>query len=66
MLELDSSTALKFSRHLVVDIPGAAVRNNLIVGDLLSRCLGDPMLLVRKDAESRDLVPFVDMAVYSR
>eukprot|EP00873_Tetraselmis_striata_P037101 jgi/Tetstr1/457365/TSEL_043968.t1 len=66
VLELDSSTALKFSRHLVVDIPGAAVRNNLIVGDLLSRCLGDPMLLVRKDAESRDLVPFVDMAVYSR
>lgn len=66
VLELDSSTAAKFSRHLVVDVPGAAVQSNVVVGDLLSRCLDDPALLVRKDGAGEELVPFVDMAVYSR
>jgi len=32
VLELDSSTAAKFSRHLVVRAPGAAFANNLQVG----------------------------------
>ena len=32
MLELDSSTPTKFSRHIIVTIPGAAFQSNAHVG----------------------------------
>jgi len=66
VVELDSSTPKKFSRHLIIDLPGAAVRNNVMVGDLLSRCLDSREFFVNKDLDVDEAVPFVDMAVYSR
>lgn len=59
MLELDSSTPAKFSRHLIIRIPGAAFASNAHAGALvLQLCAGararrgeDPrcaLLVVRK------------------
>ena len=40
--ELDSSHAGKFSRHLIIRIPGRAFANNLAVGHLVSQILAEP------------------------
>ena len=40
--ELDSSHAGKFSRHLIIRIPGMAFVNNLAVGHLVSQILAEP------------------------
>ncbi|PRW44999.1 DNA-directed primase polymerase isoform X1 isoform A [Chlorella sorokiniana] len=74
VLELDSSTPTKFSRHLIVRILGAAFASNAHVGTLVlqlcaaarerrdqdERCA---RLIVRKGEEE---ALFVDPAVYSR
>ncbi len=40
--ELDSSHAGKFSRHLILRIPGVAFVNNWAVGHLVSQILAEP------------------------
>ena len=58
VLELDSTTKSKFSRHLVIRLPGVAFDHNLSVGRLVHRILDrsrDPLLLLA-----------VDTGVYSR
>lgn len=40
--ELDSSHAGKFSRHLILRIPGIAFVNNWAVGHLVSQILAEP------------------------
>eukprot|EP01083_Nonionella_stella_P157884 513077_1 len=35
IIDLDSSTGSKFSRHLICDIPGACFRDNIAVGDFV-------------------------------
>lgn len=40
--ELDSSHSDKFSRHLIIRIPGMAFVNNLAVGHLVSQILAEP------------------------
>ncbi|KAL4186817.1 hypothetical protein AMTRI_Chr09g35980 [Amborella trichopoda] len=78
ILELDSSTTEKFSRHLIIHIPNVAFKDNLHVGsfvtELCSRISstrdGDSrlnLLYVLKDEniESPQQL-FIDTAVYSR
>lgn len=75
ILELDSSTPAKFSRHLVVKIPGHAFPDNLYVGGFASemedvvrqdaRCNGSFAPLMVTTSESRQTT-FFDMSVYSR
>ncbi|KAL4448454.1 hypothetical protein ABPG75_005673 [Micractinium tetrahymenae] len=74
VLELDSSTEAKFSRHLVVRIPGAAFASSAHAGAfVLQLCAAakeqrgeDPRaaLLIVKKGEEEAL--FIDHAVYSR
>ncbi|KAI3884604.1 hypothetical protein MKX03_000602 [Papaver bracteatum] len=79
IVELDSSTKEKFSRHLIIRIPETAFKDNshagAFVAEICSRiCCGresDPRLktlFVLKDSCSDELPPqlFVDTAVYSR
>lgn len=40
--ELDSSHAGKFSRHLILRLPGAAFINNWAVGHLVGQILAEP------------------------
>ena len=40
--ELDSSHAGKFSRHLILRIPGMSFVNNWAVGHLVSQILAEP------------------------
>ncbi|PKA55983.1 hypothetical protein AXF42_Ash014655 [Apostasia shenzhenica] len=79
IIELDSSTEEKFSRHLIIRLPKAAFKDNSHVGafvfEVCSRIAGlrdsDPMinkLYIKKDSGSLDLRDqlFLDSAVYSR
>ncbi|KAK9088088.1 hypothetical protein Syun_030482 [Stephania yunnanensis] len=79
VVELDSSTEEKFSRHLIVRIPRTAFKDNSHVGafvaEICSRICnsqesgqGLEKLFVSKDSSSDDLSRhiFVDTAVYSR
>ena len=42
IIELDSSTPAKFSRHLVIRIPGAAFQSNFHVGAFVKDLCGAP------------------------
>ncbi|KAL3161988.1 hypothetical protein ABBQ38_009063 [Trebouxia sp. C0009 RCD-2024] len=70
--ELDSSHAGKFSRHLILRLPGAAFVNNWAVGHLVGQILAEPEgmeILVRKKCEqpgSQQFTSLVDTAVYTR
>ncbi|KAF2315560.1 hypothetical protein GH714_040068 [Hevea brasiliensis] len=78
IVELDSSTAEKFSRHLIIRIPKAAFKDNSHAGAFVSeicsrissareRDEGYEKLFVRKDSTSESPSQlFVDTAVYSR
>lgn len=77
IVELDSSTKEKFSRHLLIRIPKAAFKDNLHVGAFVAEICSrihnakekDPMfeeLFVSKDSEGSPLQLFIDSAVYSR
>ncbi|KAK9914765.1 hypothetical protein WJX75_000253 [Coccomyxa subellipsoidea] len=75
VLELDSSSPHKFSRHIIVRIPGAAFQNNFHVGAFVKdMCAAqesiDPdnpvqQLLINKDGEGTKAL-FVDGGVYTR
>ena len=74
VLELESSSATKFSRHLVVRLPGAAWASNAHVGTLVLGLLAGAR--ERREADPRAAVLFVrkgegeatlvDQAVYTR
>lgn len=75
ILELDSSTDTKFSRHLIIRFPGSAFPDNAQVGVLVhefydwcfAKCPPDPRatcLTVRKGDEVD--VSFIDMGVYTK
>ncbi len=68
VLELDSSTSSKFSRHLIIHVPGCALRCNSVAGNLLQHCIdANPGRFdVRKEPSSDIVTSFVDMSVYSR
>jgi hypothetical protein len=42
IMELDSSTAEKFSRHIIVRVPGRAFPNNLVMGHFVSNLTSSP------------------------
>ncbi|TVU39374.1 hypothetical protein EJB05_12788 [Eragrostis curvula] len=77
--ELDSSTEVKFSRHLVVRIPRTAFKDNSHVGAFISEVCSQiaaeraanpnlDKLYIKKDSSSSGPVDqlFMDTAVYSR
>ncbi|KAK7315144.1 hypothetical protein VNO77_33676 [Canavalia gladiata] len=78
VVELDSSTEVKFSRHLIVRIPKTAFKDNshagAFVSEICSRILNArgndknfERLFVMKDSSSSEASQlFVDTAVYSR
>eukprot|EP00053_Salpingoeca_punica_P017408 m.167722 g.167722 ORF g.167722 m.167722 type:complete len:316 (-) comp17200_c1_seq2:60-1007(-) len=72
ILDLDSSTASKFSRHLIVHLPESAFRSNQHAGFFahhLSRCAETEfadLMVVTLDAESKQRGTFLDLGVYSR
>ncbi|XP_030533169.1 DNA-directed primase/polymerase protein isoform X3 [Rhodamnia argentea] len=77
VVELDSSTEEKFSRHLILRIPMTAFKDNSHVGAFVSEvCLRISsaretdkryeMLFVKKDSSTSTCQIFVDTAVYSR
>ncbi|KAF6162166.1 hypothetical protein GIB67_008295 [Kingdonia uniflora] len=77
VIELDSSTEEKFSRHLIIRIPKIAFKDNLHVGAFVAEEICSRIysmrgsdqrlnkLFVSKDSSSQELL-FVDTAVYSR
>ncbi|XP_019088763.1 PREDICTED: DNA-directed primase/polymerase protein-like [Camelina sativa] len=77
IVELDSSTKDKFSRHLIVIIPKVAFKDNshvgAFVGELCTRIVNAKekderlrKLFVHKEANDSASLLFVDTAVYSR
>ncbi|KAL0052967.1 hypothetical protein WJX82_010519 [Trebouxia sp. C0006] len=70
--ELDSSHSGKFSRHLILCIPGMSFVNNWAVGHLVGQILAEPEgmeILVRKKSDQAGTEQFtslVDTAVYTR
>lgn len=76
ILELDSSTEKKFSRHLIVRLPGAAFASNIHAGVLIQNICklatekrdSDPscaqLLFVKKGADEDAF--FIDTGVYTR
>ncbi|KAK9811730.1 hypothetical protein WJX72_009209 [[Myrmecia] bisecta] len=72
VVELDSSSATKFSRHLTIRIPGHAFPNNHAIGCLVSQLLASSeamQLMVRKggaDEAAHTFTSFVDSAVYTK
>lgn len=64
--ELDSTSAQKFSRHLIIKIPGYAFSNNIAVGEFVAQICADSgssLLVQNKDGS---LAYFVDTAVYTK
>lgn len=45
MWELDSSAPAKWSRHVVIRLPGAALRDTAVAGALVARLLARPEVL---------------------
>lgn len=65
--ELDSSTPVKFSRHLHIRIPGHAFATNQHMGALVQQAVaaaGEALTVVRSEDEGghREYGPFVDAA----
>ena len=42
VIELDSETAGKFSRHLIIRLPGHAFENNAAAGSFINRIMARP------------------------
>ncbi|KAK9831167.1 hypothetical protein WJX74_005824 [Apatococcus lobatus] len=71
--ELDSSSSTKFSRHLIIRIPGMAFCSNIHAGCLVARALeiaasdGEslPDLQIHQDPDGKQ-ASFVDTGVYTR
>eukprot|EP00803_Ostreobium_quekettii_P005423 evm.model.scf_298.12 EVM.evm.TU.scf_298.12 scf_298:77793-83662(-) len=67
-IELDSSTATKFSRHLIVGLPGCTFKNNIHAGafarHVCEMASKEKILQVTKEDGSSTLL--VDMGVYTR
>lgn len=63
--ELDSSTPSKFSRHLIIKLPGYAFYNNIAAGHFAAQVVeaAGNQIHVEKDEAK---IPFVDIAVYTR
>ncbi len=77
ILELDSSTSAKFSRHIVVRLPGLAFADNAHVGAFVRRVVAGALvrgqscsrlcgLMVAREGDKGGQTLFVDMSVYSR
>lgn len=69
VLDLDSSTESKFSRHVVLDAPGIAFRDNLTVGKFVRRAIETmprPEAIAFRDREGENGCCFVDTAVYTK
>ncbi|WOL06285.1 DNA-directed primase/polymerase protein isoform X2 [Canna indica] len=77
IIELDSSTTEKFSRHVIIRIPNIAFKDNSHVGafvfEVCSRISSQRgsnsqlgKLYIAKDSTSPDLQLFLDSAVYTR
>ncbi|XP_030448880.2 uncharacterized protein LOC115671456 isoform X2 [Syzygium oleosum] len=77
VVELDSSTEEKFSRHLILRIPMTAFKDNSHVGAFVSEVCSRissaretdkryEKLFVKKDSSTSTCQTFVDTAVYSR
>jgi len=78
LIELDSSTDAKFSRHLIVRMPGVAFSSATSAGAFVRAFWHEDVaasrgadtradaLFVRKTEGEDVLVPFVDMGVYTR
>jgi hypothetical protein len=66
--ELDSSTATKFSRHLIFKVPGHAFYNNIAAGHFAAQVVeaAGNLIHVDKAKDCNAKVPFVDIAVYTR
>ncbi|KAG7669947.1 hypothetical protein Ndes2437B_g06151 [Nannochloris sp. 'desiccata'] len=67
--ELDSSTPEKFSRHLIVRIPGHAFFHNLAIGHFVSQVIaaaGTELDVFKNPPPSEERVSFVDTAVYTK
>mmetsp|Transcript_16866 Transcript_16866/g.29817 ORF Transcript_16866/g.29817 Transcript_16866/m.29817 type:complete len:435 (-) Transcript_16866:171-1475(-) len=67
VLELDSSSPKKFSRHLIVHLPGGRLfRNNRVCGHFVKQVvelIRDRLIVLDKNHE---LTTFVDLGVYTR
>ncbi|KAK9826250.1 hypothetical protein WJX74_002799 [Apatococcus lobatus] len=74
VLELDSSTPTKFSRHVVIQIPGCAFASCQMVGNFVTSLLASPeaqaLMLVKEiatDSAGRtSFASLVDTAVYTK
>ena len=78
VVELDSSTATKFSRHLVVHAPGGAAFASAVAAGAFVGAFWAADVAARRGIDARadacfvrragqeELVPFVDFCVYSR
>ncbi|KAK9792264.1 hypothetical protein WJX73_002212 [Symbiochloris irregularis] len=72
VIELESSTQSKFSRHIIIPLQGVAFADNSVVGSFVSQLLSKAQsggLRVLKEAARdghRVHTTFVDTAVYSR
>jgi hypothetical protein len=67
--ELDSSTSEKFSRHIIVRIPGHAFFHNLAIGHFVSQVIaaaGTEFDVFKGPPPSEERVSFVDTAVYTK
>ena len=65
---LDSSTSTKFSRHVILNHPGAIFLDNSHVGAFVRSCVADAgkALWVRKKSTQSETCCFVDLAVYTK
>ena len=78
VVELDSSSAAKFSRHLVLHAPGGAAFASAVAAGAFVRAFWAEDVAARRGADARadacfvrragqeELVPFVDLGVYTR
>ena len=78
LVELDSSSAAKFSRHLVLHAPGGAAFASAVAAGAFVRAFWAEDVAPRRGADARadacfvrradqeELVPFVDLGVYTR
>jgi len=67
--ELDSSTSEKFSRHVIVRIPGHAFFHNLAMGHFVAQVIaaaGTELDVLKNPPPSEERVSFVDTAVYTK
>jgi hypothetical protein len=67
--ELESSTPEKFSRHVIVRIPGHAFFHNLAIGHFVAQIIdaaGAQLDVLKNPPPSEERVSFVDTAVYTK